>query len=276
MRGLHAALARIYKETGHADWATVEEQRERRLGPPDCLREALACAFAAGKHREVVATATASKAPDAPYWLARAYSELATQAFGRLTSLPPSVHSWEWTARQSREQRRYVESADQWRNAIALAPEEARFRTELAITLRLQRDLPGAQRALEESLKLDPAAPDANYFLGDVLLAQSQPARAIPFLEASLRADAQAPHTQGALGRAYALTGRPGDAIPHLKQSLESDVDGSLRLQLGRAYQATGQAELARAALEDYEEFRKAAPPGAPEDPAAAITAPRY
>ena len=54
-----------------------------------------------------------------------------------------------------------------------------------------------------------------------------------------------------------------------------ADVDGSLRLQLARAYQAAGQAEQARAALKDYEEFRKAAPPGAPEDPATAITAPR-
>jgi tetratricopeptide (TPR) repeat protein len=189
--------------------------------------------------------------------------------------LPPSVHSYEWTARQSRDQRRYPESAAQWRKAIGLAPREARLRTELAITLRLQRDLAGAQSALEEALKLDPAAPDANYFLGDVLLAQDQPARAIPFLEASLRVDAQAPHTHGALGRAYALSGRPADAIPHLEQSLESDVDGSLRLQLGRAYQATGQAERARAALADYEEFRKAAQPDAPEDPGAAITAPR-
>jgi len=38
MRGLHAALARIYKESGHADWAAIEEERERRLGPPDCTR----------------------------------------------------------------------------------------------------------------------------------------------------------------------------------------------------------------------------------------------
>jgi len=52
-----------------------------------------------------------------------------------------------------------------------------------------------------------------------------------------------------------------------LKQSLESDTDGSLRLQLGRAYQATGQTELARAALKDYEEFRRAAA-GPPAEPA--------
>ena len=36
-------------------------------------------------------------------------------------------------------------------------------------------------------------------------------------------------------------------------------MDGSLRLQLARAYQATGQTEEARLALAEYEEFRKAA-----------------
>jgi hypothetical protein len=38
---------------------------------------------------------------------------------------------------------------------------------------------------------------------------------------------------------------------------LSADVDGSFRYQLARAYQATGQADLARTALEDYEAFRK-------------------
>ena len=38
MRGLHAALAAIYRATGHPDWAAVEDEKERRLGPPDCAR----------------------------------------------------------------------------------------------------------------------------------------------------------------------------------------------------------------------------------------------
>jgi tetratricopeptide (TPR) repeat protein len=275
MRGLHAALARIYKETGHADWAAVEEEKERRLGAPDCNRETLACAFAAGKYRDVLTAAAQSKALDAPYWRVRAYNELAAEAFGRLTSLPPSVHSYEWRAETSRHQRRYAESAEQWRKALALAPRDPRLLTELAVTLRFGRDLAEAQRVLEEAVRADPDAPETNFLLGDVLVAREQPARAIPFLEKAVRADPRAPHAQGALGRAYALVGRPADAIPHLKQSLESDTDGSLRLQLGRAYQATGQAELAQAALRDYEEFRKSVKADNASAPDVAITAPR-
>jgi thioredoxin-like negative regulator of GroEL len=62
----------------------------------------------------------------------------------------------------------------------------------------------------------------------------------------------------GALGRAYALVGRSADAVPHLEKALPTDADGSLRLQLARALQAAGEAEKARAALADYEAFRKA------------------
>ena len=66
--------------------------------------------------------------------------------------------------------------------------------------------------------------------------------------------------------------GRPADAITHLEQAIPADADGSLRLQLARAYQAAGQRERAQAAMKDYEEFRKAAAPeagdSAPRGPA--------
>ena len=57
MRGLHAALADVYRATGHADWAAVEDEKERRLGKPDCTRATLECAFAAGRYGDVSARA---------------------------------------------------------------------------------------------------------------------------------------------------------------------------------------------------------------------------
>jgi predicted Zn-dependent protease len=129
---------------------------------------------------------------------------------------------------------------------------------------------------LQEALRLDPEAPESNSLMGDVLLARQEPERAIPFLEKAVRGAGSAPpHDHGALGRAYALVGRHADAVPHLRRSLEADTDGSLRLQLGRAYQATGQVEEARAALADYEAFRKAVQADAEaEREASALTPP--
>ena len=259
LRGLHAAVAGIYRRAGHPDWAAVEEGREAALPRADCARETLECAFAAGRYHEVVAGAAAAKTAAAAYWLVRAWNELATQAFGRLAALPPSVQSHEWMAEVHRSQRRYAESAGEWRQALALASGDPRLMTELAITLRLAGDLPAAQDLLEQVLRATPDGAQPNYLLGDVLLGRGEPERAAGYLEKAVRLEPTAQEAQGALGRAYALTGRPADAIIHLRQALPADVDGSLRLQLARAYQATGQAEEARRALAEYEEFQKAA-----------------
>src|SRR5207245_6085932 len=82
LRGLHAAVAGIYRAAGHADWAAVEEEKERRLPAPDCAREALACVFAAGKYRDVLTTAGASTDPARVYWRGRAYNAPAAPSPG--------------------------------------------------------------------------------------------------------------------------------------------------------------------------------------------------
>lgn len=271
IHGLHAAVADIYRSAGHPDWAAVEEGRERQRPRPDCARQRLECDFAQRKYHEVAAAAARSKEPAARYWLARAYGALASQAFDRLAALPASALFHERMAEVRRSARRYPDAIDHWRKAIALAPEDPGLRMELAVTLRQNHDLAGAQQVFEELLAVAPDAPDLNYFLGDVLLGRDEPARAVPFLEKSVKLEPGAPHAHGALGRAYALTGRAADALIHLRQALPADVDGSLRYQLARAYQATGQPEQARAALRDYEEFRKALADAEPADEAAIV-----
>ncbi|PYQ49569.1 MAG: hypothetical protein DMF78_17840 [Acidobacteria bacterium] len=273
LRGLHAAVAGIYRAAGHADWAAVEEEKERRLPAPDCAREALACVFAAGKYRGVLTTAGASTDPARVYWRVRAYNELAAQSLGRLAALPPSVHSHEWAAEIARNERRYAEAAEEWRRALALAPGDPRLMTELAVTLRMNQDLAGAQAVLQDLLRAYPDAPQANYLMGDVLLAQDHAEQAIPYLEKALRGAPGQLQAEAALGRAYALAGRSAEALAHLERALPADEDGSLRLQLARAYQAAGQADKAQAALADYEAFRKAAAAES-ESTEAAITPP--
>jgi predicted Zn-dependent protease len=260
LRGLHAAIAEIYRGIGQPDWAAVEEERERALARADCAREALECSFSAGKHRHVVVAAGKLKTPEACYWLARAANELAEQARDRLMALPPSPQSHEWTAQILANSRRFAESAEEWQRAIALAPRDPRLKLELAITLRQGRDFTAAQPVLEELLRIEPDSPEASYLLGDVLLARQQPDRAVPYLEKAVRLEPTEAVAHGALGRAYALVGRPAEAIPHLEQALTTDTDGSVRYQLARSYQLTGQAERAQAALRDYENFRNAAP----------------
>ena len=274
LHGLHAAVAGIYRDEGHPDWAAVEEEKERRLPAPDCSREPLECAFSAGKHQQVVAIASKLGSPEAHYWLVRAYNELAVQASSRLAALPPSAESHEWMAQMYRNERRYGESAQELKRAVDLTPGDPRLRMELAEMLWLNRDFAGAQQVLEELLRAQPDEPGSNHLLGEVLLAQQQPERAIPPLEKAVRLEPGRAEVHGALGRAYALMDRAADAVPHLKKAISADTDGSLRYQLARCYRAIGETEKAELALKDYEEFRKATEPGPEAKARGAITPP--
>jgi Flp pilus assembly protein TadD len=50
--------------------------------------------------------------------------------------------------------------------------------------------------------------------------------------------------------------GQAANAIPHLRAALPIDEDGTLHYQLGRAYQAHGDRELAREMLKTYQEMQ--------------------
>ena len=106
-------------------------------------------------------------------------------------------------------------------------------------------------------LKANPESPELNYFLGDVLLKSQKPSEALPFLnKATLKKPVFLP-AQASLARTYLALGQADKAIPHLKAALSIDEDGSLHYQLGRAYQARGDADLARQTLKEYEEIHK-------------------
>src|SRR3989441_343009 len=84
MRSLHAAVAEIYRQTGHPDWANVEEEKERQLPQPDCRTQTLECEFRERQYSVLFVSAQGAHTPESYYWRSRAYNELALQAFTRL------------------------------------------------------------------------------------------------------------------------------------------------------------------------------------------------
>jgi len=58
------------------------------------------------------------------------------------------------------------------------------------------------------------------------------------------------------LGLAYLQAGQAANAIPHLRAALPIDENGTLHYQLGRAYQAHGDRDLAREMLKAYQEMQ--------------------
>jgi len=254
LAGVHAALAEIYKETSHPDWAATEEAKENELPPPDCAAEKLECAFRAGNFLAVVEGTF--HGPKELFWRTRAYNQLALGAYDRLGRLPPSIETHELRARIETRRRQYAEAAKEWREALNLAPGNPYVKRELAIALSESGSLQEARKLFQELLQQDPNSGSLNYLLGDIILNAQEPQAAIPYLQKAAVADPQFLPAQKSLGLAYLQVSQTEKAIPYLRAALPADQDGSLHYQLGRAYQAHGDRDLARAMFRTYQEIQ--------------------
>jgi predicted Zn-dependent protease len=272
--GIHGALAEVYRRTGHAQWADVERGRERSVPAPDCQTGGMACDFLAGRYREVVEAAGRTPAPEELYWASKAYSGLARAAFAHLEQLPPSRESHIHAAQTHEKLGEYREAADEWREALHLAPGDFDAERGLAWALYRSRDCERALPVLTDLLKARPDSSELNFLYGANLLILQRPEQAVSYLQTAVRLDPQFLPGRAAVGQALLLMGRAKDAIPHLKAALNDDEDASVRFQLFRAYQLTGQADLAREALADYQRAREAAVQAKRMAEAGGITAP--
>lgn len=274
LHGIHGALAEVYERTGYSKWADVERGRERSTPPIDCRTDGTACDFRAGRYREVVDAAGRAPGPEALYWASRAYTELAREAYADLQQLPPSRESHIHAAQVLEKLGEYRASADEWRAALQLAPGDFEAQTGLVWALYRSRDCARALPVLADLLKARPGSSELNFLYGASLLILQQPEQALSYLETAARLDPQFLPGRASLGQALLLLGRARDAIPHLKAAATTDEDASAHFQLLRAYQLTGQADLARRALGDYQRARQSAEQAKRMAEAGGITAP--
>ena len=256
--GAHAALATIYQRTGHSAWAQVEEQREGQAAP-DCGTALLACDFAAGRFHEITQSAGSATTPEARYWVCKAYDEMAHESYRHLARLPPSLETHLQRAKTFDVQGLAQEAADEWREALKLAPGDLSIGTALAWSLFRAHDFHAALPVLAELLKQKGDSSELNFLYGAILVNLDEPEKAIGLLETATRLDVNFLPAQAALGQALLQTGKPKLAIPHLKVALAEDDDASAHFRLLRAYQLTGQTELAAQARVEYQTALKLA-----------------
>ena len=278
LRGVHAALADIYRKTDHSSWAEIENQKEASLPPLDCgTADAvvsqsakgipfprpngqqdrtlnLECDFWAGRFQELISASHGGYTVEAYYWRTRAYNEIAKQAFTRLAQLPPSAEVHELLAKIQYNHRKYTEAAKEWKEALKFSPDSSFYRQGYAISLSAAGDYENALPLLEALIKESPDSEDLNYWLGYSLLGLERATEAIPFLERAVQIDPNALEPHRDLARAYLRVGQIEKALPHARAASPIDVDGSLYYQLARAYSKTGQT---KAEKEMLEKFRK-------------------
>ena len=240
LHGIHAALADVYRKTGHSDWAAEEDAKERALPPADCKTHPAECQFAGGHDLQILTQPRRGAwSPEALYWRAKAANELAMQALFRLGQLPPSAELHQLRAEIARGQGQHLESAREWREALVLMPGNPRLRRELAASLFMAQDYRAALAEAESMLKGDAKSPELNFIAGDSLLRLEEPEKAVAYLKTALSSDPRLLAADASLGLALSRLGNHAAAYPsHLGSARSWTRMAASTINLG-AYQAS-------------------------------------
>lgn len=258
MVSIHDSIAHIYERTGHDAWA-VRERAKGRLTNETCAARKVLCEFRAGRYRPALAAAFAGSDPESRYWRARAANELALAAFRQLDGLPDSIERRSVRATVAQAEERYTDAIAELKAALIFAPRQPELIYELASAYYSARDF---DLAITTSAPLLQAHPDDARLLtlrGQSLLQLRRPEEAVPILQHVVEREPANPAARLALGRAHLQNGNAAMAIALIEGELARDDDGSLHVQLARAYTSLGQREKAAQLLARSDEIQRAA-----------------
>ena len=273
MSALRDSIARIYERSGRADWAAQE--RAQAPAGAKCTGTKAMCEFRAGRHRAALSAALAGRDLESQYWRVRAATVLAEASFKRLDALPDSRERREVRATRAMAERRFADAVAELKAALSFAPGDPALLDDLGSAYYFARDYEPAASILSGLLKQDPTSIRLLTLTGDALAQLQRLDEAIPMLQRAVAAAGDDPTPRSVLGRAYVMKGDFGAAIPLLEPQLAADRDGSVHIQLARAYQGAGQAEKAEPLLKRAQELQEEAQARAAAPPQRQITGPR-
>jgi predicted Zn-dependent protease len=258
MVAIHDAVAQIYEQSDHAAWAA----RERAAGalPQDaCVTRRALCEFRVGNFRRALAVAYEEADAESRYWRARAANELALAAFKRLDALADSPERRSVRAAVARAEQRYVDAATELKAALAFAPGNRALLFDLASAHYQARNYEQAIATLTPLVEQDPDDVQLLKIVGYSQLQLRHTDEAVTTLQRVVARDGADPGARLALGRALLQRGNFADAIPFIEPQLSEDDDGSLHVQVARAYSALGQRDKAATLLAQSQDLQRAA-----------------
>lgn len=255
---IHDSIARIYEQTGHSDWA-ARERFGGTLAAAQCARRRALCEFRAGRHRAALAAALAADNVESRYWRVRASTELALAAFRRLDALPDSRERREMRAERAGAERRYADAIQEIKAALKFAPADPHLLDDLGTSYYLAHDFEQAVATLLPLVEANPDDPRLLTVSAEALMQVQRIDVALPMLQHAVTLDPSDATPRLALGRAFIQTGNYAEAIPLIEAQLPGDRDGSLHVQLARAYTGVGQRDRAAALMARSQEIQREA-----------------
>jgi predicted Zn-dependent protease len=258
MVSIHDSIARIYEQTSHPDWAAVERAKGTVSASACTTRKAL-CDFRAARYRAVLTNSLPSTDPESRYWSARAAAEIARAAFKQLDTLPDSRERRLIRATFARSQRRYADATAELQAALKMSPNDPDLLAELGTAYYFARDFDNAITTIQPLLKVRGNDPQLLSMYGEALLETQRVDDAIAALERATSLDSTNSSARLALARAYVQKGYYQAAIPLIEVEIPDDKDGSLHVQLARAYKGVGNADKAAELLARSDELQRAA-----------------
>jgi predicted Zn-dependent protease len=254
---IHDSVAQIYERSGNTAWAVRE--RERSVLPSDsCAVRKMLCEFRAGRYRSTLDLAMAGSDAESRYWRARTARELSRASYAHLDTLADSPERRASRATIARAEDRHQDAVTELTAALKLAPGNATLAFELATALYAARSYEQALTSVEPLLRARPNDPRFVKLAAYSLLQLRRIDESLPLLQRAAAIDPTDPGPQMALGRAHVQRGDYAAAIPLLEPHLGADSDGSLHVQLARAYTGAGQREKAAALLARSQELQRA------------------
>jgi tetratricopeptide (TPR) repeat protein len=181
------------------------------------------------------------------YWSILAEQRLAVLALAYAVEVEPnSIRLHDLLAESYRDREKYSDAEAEYDVALGINPKDFATLVGAATNYLQELKVGPAHEMIQNALIQNPSDPEANYIMGEVLIAEHKYSDAEPYLLAGLAARTQlVPRIHALLGQIYATQGDTNRAILEYKLGLSSDDDGSVHFQLGRLYQKAGEAGLA-------------------------------
>ncbi len=193
----------------------------------------------------------------------RAHSQVAHDSYARMAKLDPnSWHVHRVQAQLFADEGKHTDAIAEYQAAVKLDPRNPDLYEGLGDEFRAAAQLEDAGKAYAKELELAPSNAVALYNVGSVAIDRGDAAAGVPLLEQFVKVYPASPVAEYFLGRGLATLGKDEEAVQWLQRSAAADVAGEIGkrswYELTRVDRRLHRPEDEKTALTNYNRIRLA------------------